>query len=95
MRVTISLRLAAMLLVPLGYAHAEDTDDSLRVYAVNIIRHPTESWTGKGIYLGKGLIITVAHVVGWASRTNPRCRSLVSTCPRKRSSKARTFGGST
>ena len=70
MRVTISLCLAAMVLVPLGCGHAEDTDDSLRVYAVNIIRHPTEPWTGKGIYLGKGLVIT-AHVVGGAFRTNP------------------------
>ena len=71
MRVTISLCLAAMVLVPIGCAQAEDTDDSLRVYAVNIIRHPPEPWTGKGIYLGKGLVITAAHVVGWASRTNP------------------------
>jgi hypothetical protein len=51
--------------------HAEDTDDSLRVYAVNIIRHPPEPSTGKGIYLGRGLVITAAHVVGWAVRTNP------------------------
>ena len=71
MRVTISLCLAAMVLVPLDCGHAEDTDGSLRVYAVNIIRHPTEPWTGKGVYLGKGLVITAAHVVGWAFRTNP------------------------
>jgi hypothetical protein len=51
--------------------HAEDTDDWLRVYAVNIIRHPPEPSTGKGIYLGRGLVITAAHVVGWAVRTNP------------------------
>jgi hypothetical protein len=70
-RVRISFCLAAMVLVPLGYGHAEDTDDWLRVYAVNIIRHPTEPWTGKGVYLGKGLVLTAAHVVGWASRTNP------------------------
>jgi len=70
-RVTINLFLAAMVLVPLGCAHAEDTDESLRVYAVNIIRHPPEPWTGKGIYLGRGLVITAAHVVGWAFRTNP------------------------
>jgi Trypsin-like peptidase domain len=70
-RVTISFCLAVMILVPLGCAHAEDTDGSLRIYAVNIIRHPTEPWTGKGIYLGKGLVITAAHVVGWAFRTNP------------------------
>jgi hypothetical protein len=51
----------------LGYAHAqatdhaEPTDDSLRVYAVNI-------GTNYGIYLGKGLIITAAHVLGSESQ---------------------------
>jgi hypothetical protein len=74
MRVAIRLCLTAMVLAPLGGAHAQSTDDSLRVYAVNIIRHPTEPWTGYGVYLGKGLVITAAHVVGWAFRTNPSVR---------------------
>jgi hypothetical protein len=73
-RVAIRLCLAAMVLAPLGGAHAQSTDDSLRVYAVNVIRHPTEPWTGYGVYLGKGLVITAAHVVGWASRTKPSVR---------------------
>jgi len=38
-------------------AHAPPTDDSLRLYAVGI-------GTNYGIYLGKGLIITAAHVLG-------------------------------
>jgi hypothetical protein len=54
-------------LMLLGQAHAQlsnapqRTDDSLRVYAVNI-------GTNYGIYLGKGLIITAAHVLGSESQ---------------------------
>jgi hypothetical protein len=33
-----------------------------------------QSWTGYGIYLGKGLVITAAHVVGSAARTKPNVR---------------------
>src|SRR5438552_2964246 len=52
-----------------GYAHspaADDapTDDSLRLYAVNIAQDPPQPWPGYGIYLGRGLVITAAHVVG-------------------------------
>jgi hypothetical protein len=52
--------------------YAQDVDDSLRVYAVHIDRTPKQSWTGYGIYLGKGLVITAAHVVGWAFWNKPR-----------------------
>jgi hypothetical protein len=65
-RFAIGFCLAAAALAPLSYVHAEGTDDSLRVYAVNILRHPWQSRTGYGIYLGNGLVITAAHVVGWA-----------------------------
>jgi hypothetical protein len=58
----------------LGLAHAEPADESLRVYAVNIIQDPAQSWTGYGIYLGHGLVITAAHVVGSAARTKPSVR---------------------
>jgi Trypsin-like peptidase domain len=51
--------------------HGELTDDSLRVYAVNIVRDPPQDWTGYGIYLGNGLVISAAHVVGRVSRTKP------------------------
>jgi hypothetical protein len=64
--------LAAAAFAPL--AHADPTDDSLRVYAVNIVQIPAQPWTGYGVYLGKGLIVTAAHVVGEASRTNPSVR---------------------
>ncbi|HEY2828105.1 MAG TPA: serine protease [Pirellulales bacterium] len=60
---------AALILI--GSAHADDADDSLRAYAVNIVRHPPESWTGYGVYLGNGFVITAAHVVGIAAITKP------------------------
>ena len=37
-------------------------------------RHQASNGTGYGVYLGKGLVITAAHVVGWASRTKPSVR---------------------
>jgi hypothetical protein len=66
----IEFCLAAAALMLLGDAHAQltdhaqPTDDSLRVYAVNV-------GTKYGVYLGKGLIITAAHVVGPASYAKP------------------------
>jgi S1-C subfamily serine protease len=41
-----------------------DPDQSLRLYAVHIVRVPKENWTGYGIYLGNGLVLTAAHVAG-------------------------------
>lgn len=52
-------------------AHAQSPDESLVVYAVNINQTPKQSWPGYGIYLGRGLVITAAHVVGRASETRP------------------------
>jgi hypothetical protein len=66
--------LVAAVLMPLDCAHGQSTDDSLRVYAVHIIQDPPQSWTGYGIYLGRGLVITAAHVVGSASHTKPSVR---------------------
>ena len=62
---------ATLSLITSSMMHAEDGDDSLRVYAVNILRHPKESWTGYGIYLGNGYVITAAHVVGRSFFTRP------------------------
>src|SRR5262245_24927140 len=70
----IRLCVCGIVLGPLGEASAQTTDDSLRVYAVNIVRHPEQEWTGYGIYLGRGLIISAAHVVGRASQTHPSVR---------------------
>ncbi len=49
--------------------------DDLRVYAVNVVETPPleKQFTGYGIYLGKGNVITAAHVVGhWPAITHPR-----------------------
>src|SRR2546423_1411597 len=62
------------ILASLVCAYAQSTDDSLRVYAVNIVQHPEQPWTGYGVYLGKGLVLTAAHVVSPASRTKPSVR---------------------
>src|SRR5260370_2834863 len=53
--------------------HAESSDDSLLIYAVNIHKTPMPSWgPGYGIYLGKGLFITAAHVAGHTWFTRPK-----------------------
>ena len=53
--------------------HVQPTDDSLRLYAVDIWQDPPQSWgPGRGVYLGKGLVLTAAHVVGSAAHTKPR-----------------------
>jgi hypothetical protein len=62
-RRTIKFCLAVVALMLLGHAHAQPTDDSLRVYAVNI-------GTNYGVYLGKGLVITAAHALGSASHAD-------------------------
>ena len=71
----------------LGFAHAQTdpADDSLRLYAVDIWQDPLQSWgPGRGVYLGKGLVITAQHVVGSAARTKPSVRiagmDLPATC---------------
>src|SRR5919197_3692798 len=74
MRRTIAFCLAVAAMVSVGCALADETDGSLRLYAVNIVQDPPQPWTGYGIYLGKGLVITAAHVVGSAAHTNPSVR---------------------
>jgi len=52
---------------------ALEPDESLRIYAVNIHQTPMQSWgPGYGIYLGKGLFITAAHVAGRTWLTRPK-----------------------
>ncbi len=52
---------------------AENSDDSLLIYAVNVHRTPMQSWgPGYGIYLGRGLFITAAHVAGRTWLTRPK-----------------------
>jgi S1-C subfamily serine protease len=71
MRFAIVFWLAAGTILPHSYGQdgqvQQPTDDSLRIYAVNV-------GTLYGIYLGKGLVITAAHVVGSAATTKPTVR---------------------
>ena len=56
-------------------ADATDPNDSLRVYAANVVHTAPfgKPFIGYGIYLGHGTIITAAHVVGhWPFFTNTR-----------------------
>ena len=54
-------------------AFAEIFDDSLLNLAVNIHQTPMQTWgPGYGIYLGKGLFITAAHVAGRSWLTKPK-----------------------
>jgi hypothetical protein len=73
LRFIIGLVLITAALAALGSAHAQQpTDDSLRIYAVDIWQDPAQSWgPGRGVYLGKGLVITAAHVVTPVARTKP------------------------
>ena len=65
---------AMLWLVILGSpVRAENADDSLLVYAVNIHQTPMQTWgPGYGIYLGKGLFLTAAHVAGRTWFTRPK-----------------------
>jgi hypothetical protein len=72
----------AMLLVSLSRSSASPSpaqwpEDALRVYAVNVVKTPPleTPFVGYGIYLGQGIVITAAHVVGhWPALTHPTVR---------------------
>lgn len=76
MRQTACFALAAVFASLLSAAvHAQSTDDDFRIYAVNVVKTPPfeRQFTGYGIYLGQGIVITAAHVVGhWSFLTHPR-----------------------
>jgi len=64
---------ALVLMLLIRSSFAETPDNSLLAYAVNVHRTPMQTWgPGYGIYLGKGLFITAAHVVGRAWLTRPK-----------------------
>jgi hypothetical protein len=58
----------ALLPLAAGAGMAAGQDDAvgerLQAFAVHINRKPKQSWPGYGIYLGNGLVISAAHVVG-------------------------------
>src|SRR5262249_6566256 len=55
-------------------AHSEDADDAFRLYAVHIDRTQMQPLNGYGVYLGNGIIITAAHVVGGGDATKPQVK---------------------
>jgi hypothetical protein len=65
----------ASTILQLASAQTTDEDDSLRIYAVNVVKTPPfkKEFIGYGIYLGQGTVITAGHVVGhWPFFTRPR-----------------------
>jgi hypothetical protein len=73
LRTSLRLGLAVLLTLPTFAGRAESPEDSLRIYAVNIHQTPMQTWgPGYGIYLGKGLFITAAHVAGRTWWTKPK-----------------------
>ena len=64
---------AVVLVILCQPACAQGADDTLLPYAVNIHQTPMQSWgPGAGIYLGKGMFITAAHVAGRTWLTRPK-----------------------
>jgi hypothetical protein len=61
-----------LLLVLTRPSAAQNADESLLAYAVNVHRTPMQAWPGYGIYLGQGMFITAAHVAGRAWLTRPK-----------------------
>jgi hypothetical protein len=68
----LRLVLLTGLLLGLSSAARSETHESLLIYGVTVNRTPTQSWPGSGIYLGRGLVLTAAHVVGHAFWTRPK-----------------------
>jgi Trypsin-like peptidase domain len=50
-------------------SYADQQDETFQFYAVNI---DMRAWRGNGIYIGKGLFVTAAHVVGRSWFTRPK-----------------------
>ena len=67
----LSLIAAAALAGPV---HSEDADDALRAYAIHIDRTQGKPLNGYGVYLGNGIAITAAHVVGGGYATKPQVK---------------------
>jgi trypsin-like peptidase len=72
-RLCLALVFISQLTVSL-LAQSND-DDRLKIYAVNVVKTPPfqNQFNGEGIYLGQGVVITAAHVVGhFPAVTQPR-----------------------
>jgi len=69
--VIVTVIVVSMTAVLSQDAQAQYDPESLRTVAVHVLQDPPQSWTGYGIYLRDGLVITAAHVVGAATRAKP------------------------
>src|SRR4051794_12470561 len=63
-RLIIAIWLILVGLLPISVVAEESTDAALQFYAVQVLHTSEQSPAGAGIYLGKGLVITAAHVTG-------------------------------
>ena len=73
MRPQFFLAVSFVVILGAGTCWAEPPDESLVAYAVNVHRTPMQTWgPGYGIYLGRGVFITAAHVVGRGWLTRPK-----------------------
>ena len=66
-----------------GPVHSQDADDALRLYAVHIDRTQGKPLNGYGVYLGNGIAITAAHVVGGGDATKPQVKIAGERLPTK------------
>jgi hypothetical protein len=77
-RLCLGLIAATVLVAP---ARPQDAAESLKLYAVHILRPPKQAWTGYGVYLGSGYVITAAHVAGLSLWTEVRVDIAGKTLP--------------
>lgn len=69
-RVASSLILGTLALLALNQTlHAQDSAQSLKIYAVHIIEGPNDVTSGNGVYLGSGFVLTAAHVAAAVLQT--------------------------
>ena len=66
-----------------GPVHPEDADDALRLFAIHIDRTQGKPLNGYGVYLGNGIVITAAHVVGGGDATKPQVKIAGQRLPTK------------
>jgi len=71
---SLAIVAAAWFVAPV---RAQGPDDNLSIYAVKVVKKTPfrEQFTGHGIYLGQGAVLTAAHNIGrWGFLKNPRVR---------------------
>jgi hypothetical protein len=64
----ILLAAALLFVILIQPLYADQEDETFLVYAVTIDMH---AWQGYGIYLGNGLFLTAAHIIGRSWLTRP------------------------